>query len=382
MTSLSQTVLPDFSERSALINASLIRKVFDLAAQKKNPINLSIGQPDFPVPELIKEALKEAIDQNLTSYTQTQGILALRERITKKFSEENGLRNWDGDELSADNILVSPGVSALLFLLFSVLLNPGDEIILVDPYFLMYEGLANYFQVKTRYIREDHLVEDLEKVASDKIKFILFSSPSNPTGKIIPAETLKEMAAILDKYGILAIADEIYEKFDFDGTHASLGAIYPKTITLNGFSKSYALTGLRLGYLAAPKAIVDKMATIQQYTFVCAPYPTQYAGLKAFDVDLSAHITDYRKRRDLIYNLLKDHFEVSKPEGAFYIFPWLKSEHRDAIAFAEKAVESNVLIVPGNIFTQRAGGFRISFATSEESLQQGAEILIELQKKF
>lgn len=372
-----------FSRGSSRINASQIRKVFDLAAQRKDPINLSIGQPDFPVPPEVKQAMITAIEQNQTAYTQTQGLYSLRERLAQKLQEENGIRSWSGHDLSPEEIMVSPGVSASLYLLFSIFINPGDEIILVDPYFLMYEGLANYFQAKIHFVRETHLLEDLEKVAHEKIKFFLFSSPSNPTGNIFDEQTLKSIVPVLERYGILAIADEIYEKFDFEKAHVSLASFYPRTITLNGFSKSYALTGMRLGYAAAPRDVVEKMATIQQYTFVCAPQPTQQAGLRAVSVDLSHHIQDYKERRDLIYGLLKDHFTIHKPSGAFYIFPWLKNAGPDTSQkFSQRAVEENVLIVPGNIFTQRPGGFRISFATSREKLEAGAKILVQLANEF
>lgn len=372
-----------FSKRSDLINSSAIRRVFDLAAQKKNPINLSIGQPDFEIPPQVKEALSKAISDNFTGYTPTQGILTLREKLAEKFKSENDLLGFESSKLTAENIIISPGVSALLYLLFAVLIDPGDEIILIDPYFLMYDALAKYFQAKVHYIRESNIAEDLEKIASSKVKFLLYSSPSNPTGKIIDGRTLTQVAKVLAKDNIWVVSDEIYEKFDYENTHFSIGSIYPKTITLNGFSKAYAMTGLRLGYASAPKDILNKMATIQQYTFVCAPFPSQVAGETALSVDMSGYIREYKKRRDFVYESLKNSFDINKPDGAFYIYPrisnsaGIKSEE-----FANQAINENILVVPGNIFSQREGSFRISFAASMGDLEQGARKLKKLAENL
>lgn len=376
--------LPQFAQAASRINASAIRRVFDLAAQKKDPINLSIGQPDFPVPEAVKEAFIQAIQENKTAYTQTQGLLSLRQKLADKLGQENNLMGWEQNELTADNILVSSGVSSLLYLLFAVLVDPGDEILLVDPYFLIYEALAGYFQAKATYIDQDNLIEELEQKAHDRVKFILFSSPSNPTGHIFGAETLKKAATILDRHGIWAISDEIYEKFDYENCHFSIGSHYPNTITLNGFSKSFAMTGLRLGYAAAPQKILNQMATIQQYTFVCAPHPSQIAGELVMEVDLNHYVREYQKRRDYMFEELKEHFELAKPGGAFYLFPRLKNTKQKITAerFAELAIDKDVLIVPGHIFSQREGGFRISYATSMEKLKLGSARLQELAQEL
>ncbi|MDH5718368.1 MAG: pyridoxal phosphate-dependent aminotransferase [Spirochaetia bacterium] len=360
-----------------LIDTSEIRKVFDLAAKIENPINLSIGQPDFPVPEPVKEALIKAVKEDKNAYTQTQGILPLREAIAQ-FWENN-----DKVSIHPDNIVVSAGVASLLYLLFDVLFDKGDEILLSDPYFLIYEALAKYHQLKIHYINENfteaHLFNLLEKNPDSKIKAFFFSTPSNPSGKIVTKEQTEALAKFSRKTGMLLISDEIYRSFDYDNKFVSTAAFCPEnTITLGGFSKSHAMTGLRVGYMGAPESlshILQKTAALQQYSIVCSPHPAQWAALTALSYPISNELEIMKKRRALVIKHLKGSINYNYPDGAFYIFPEIP---QDSQKFVETAVKNRLLIVPGYIFSQNRKTIRISYAQKEEVLEEGLEIFKKL----
>ncbi len=361
------------SQRCRMVDASGIRKVFDLAAKLSDPINLSIGQPDFDVPEPVKAEAIEAIRSGFNSYTQTQGIAPLREAIAGRLTREHGWRE--------PSVLITSGVSGGLMLAFMAMLNPGDEVLVPDPYFVMYKHLVNL--VGARPVMVDTYPDfrlDPDRFAarvSPRTKLLLLNSPSNPTGNLASADELTGILALADKHGLLVISDEIYCEFCYDGPYQSAAAGGRDDILLlGGFSKTYGMTGWRMGYAAGPRAIIEQMTKLQQYTFVCAPSMVQRAGLAALETDMGEHVAAYRRKRDIIYDGLKDAFEVMRPGGAFYIFP--KAPGGRATPFVEKAIAGNVLIIPGSVFSDRDTHFRISFATSDEKLRAGAEVLCKL----
>ena len=255
------------SQRSKAVDASGIRKVFDLAAKLKDPINFSIGQPDFDVPEPVKEAAIDAIRAGYNSYTQTQGIPPLRDAIGNELAEEFG--DWP------DMVLITSGVSGGLMLAMLATLNPGDEVVFVDPYFVMYKHLARLVgavpvTVDT-YPDFRFPAEKVEKAITPRTKMLILNSPSNPTGMVYQDEELQAAAAIARQHNLLLVSDEIYEALSYDGTCPSPVPHAPeRTILLRGFSKTYAMTGWRMGYAAGPEAIIQEMTKLQQYTFVCA----------------------------------------------------------------------------------------------------------------
>jgi len=355
-------------------DSSGIRKVFDLASKLKKPINLSIGEPDFNVPAEIKNEVCKAIKNNKNKYTQTAGIPVLREKIALKLKHENKIITH------AENVIVTSGTSGALHLLFHVLLNPGDEVIIIDPYFVIYKQVPQLSGAKVKTISSypdfSLPVLKIEKAITSKTKMVIINSPNNPTGKVYKEEELKNLVDVLKKKDILLISDEIYEKFTYECEHVSPASIYKNTITLNGFSKAYALTGLRVGYAAGPKDIISEMIKLQQYTYVCAPSISQYAALKALKVDTKKLVLEYKKRRDLMYKGLRENFKIEKPEGAFYVFP--KVPKGSAENFAKKAIAKNLLIVPGGVFSFKDSHFRISFAAALKDLKQGIKILNEL----
>ena len=363
------------ADRTKVIDASGIRKVFALAAEMKDPVNFSIGQPDFDVPELLKEEAIKAIEAGQNKYSQTVGDAVLREKIAGQVKEEFG---W-----ARPAVLVTSGVSGGLLLAFMAIVNPGDEVIICDPYFVMYKHLVNMLGGKCVFISSYPDFElPVEKIAdsiTDKTKLILLNSPCNPTGMVYSEEQIKALAEIAMEKDVVVLTDEIYEKFCYDGKCASIARYCDKVLLLSGLSKSYAMTGWRLGYAAAGeslRAVVEEMAKIQQYTFVCAPTPFQKAAIAALDYDVSDFVDAYRRKRDLVYDGLRDKFELFKPTGAFYAF--VKAPGGKGTEFVEKAIKNNVLIIPGNVFSEQDTHFRISYATSDEKIQQGVEILCRL----
>jgi aspartate/methionine/tyrosine aminotransferase len=366
---------PWLAERTAKFDSSGIRKVFDLAAKMKNPINLSIGQPDFPVPDAIKEAAIAAIRNNKNGYSVTQGIPELRAKLQSKIDSTYGHNDR--------RVLVTSGTSGSLVLTALAMINPGDEVIAFDPYFVMYPALVGMVGGKLVTIDTypDFRVDPdrVAKAITPRTKMILLNSPANPTGVVAGEEETRALAELAAKHNIALISDEIYRSFCYDSPLASPAKWNENTIVVDGFSKSHAVTGWRLGFIHGPSAIIDKLTMLQQYTFVCAPHPLQWAALAAIDVDMKPHVDGYRKRRDLIVaGLSEAGYTVTKPSGAFYVFPEAPKKFATATEFVAKAIENELLIIPGNIFSAKDTNFRISYAASEETIRLGIDLLAQL----
>ena len=368
------------ADRTKVIDASGIRKVFALAASLKDPINLSIGQPDFDVPDNIKDAAISAIKAGSNRYSQTAGdaelVTALTERVKHDYP------TWLDPQ-----VMVTSGVSGALQLIFMALINPGDEVIMADPYFVIYKHVINMLGGKCVFIDTypDFKLpaEKLEAAITDKTKLIIVNSPANPTGIVYTEDEVKAIAKVAADKDIVVMSDEIYDTFCYDGPCPSIANYYDNTLLLKGFSKSYAMTGWRMGYVTAKPAlrpILEEMIKIQQYTFVCAPAPFQKAAIAALDTDMSDHVAAYREKRDMIYNGLKAHFQMVKTSGAFYTFIRKPDWAASGTEFVKKAIDNNVLIIPGNVFSEQDTHFRISYATTDEKIQQGIEILTKLAK--
>jgi aspartate aminotransferase/aminotransferase len=373
---------PWLADRTAKFDSSGIRKVFDLAAKMKNPINLSIGQPDFPVPEAVKEAAIAAIRNDKNGYSVTQGIAELRAKLQAKIDANFGHKDR--------RVLVTSGTSGSLVLCALAMINPGDEVIAFDPYFVMYPALVG--MVGGKLVTVDTYPDfrvDPERVAkaiTPRTKMILCNSPANPTGAVAGEAETRALAELAAKHNIALVSDEIYSSFCYDGPPVSPARWNEDTIVVDGFSKSHAVTGWRLGYVHGPSAIIDKLTMLQQYTFVCAPHPLQWAALAAMDVDINPQVESYRKRRDLIVSGLKEAgYRVATPRGAFYVFPEVPMStgkaggtQETATEFVARAIENELLIIPGNIFSARDTNFRISYAASEETIRRGIEVLQKL----
>ncbi len=361
------------ADRTRLFDTSGIRKVFDLGAKLKDPINLSIGQPDFDVPRPVRRAAIEAIESRKNGYALTQGMPVLRDRLAAGVLNEYG---HDDREL-----LVTSGTSGGLLLALMVLVNPGDEVIAFDPYFVMYDSLPALVGGKVVLIDTypDFRIE-LDRVAeaiTPRTKAIFFNSPANPTGVMAEEETVRGLAELAAERDVTLISDEIYRTFCYDRPLVSPARYNPRTLVVDGFSKSHGMTGWRLGFAHGPAEIIREMIKFQQYTFVCAPHPFQWAGAAAIDEDMTSYVDDYRRKRDMLLAGLADDYEVSHPEGAFYAFP--KAPWGTAMEFVTEAIEKHkLLIIPGGVFSRRDTHFRISYAADDRVIERGIEALRKL----
>jgi len=356
-----------------LLDASGIRKVFDLAARMTDPINLSIGQPDFDVPEPVKARAVEAIRAGKNKYTQTQGTAELRDAVGEACRAEFG---WTDER----PYLITSGVSGALVLAMLTLVNPGDEVVFTDPYFVMYSHLVHLAGgVPVPVDGYPHFRPDPQRIAeavTDKTRMLIINSPTNPTGCVWTEQELRQVAEIAASRDLLVVSDEIYNLFCYDRPFVSMASIYENTLLMRGFSKSYAMTGWRIGWCTGPKVIIEKMTTLQQYSFVCAPSMAQAAAVTALKTDMPAEVAAYKKKRDMVFDALGGPFGFLRPQGAFYAF--VPAPGGDATAFVKKAIEKNVLVIPGCVFSDKDTHFRLSYATSDEKLAEGLEILVVL----
>ncbi len=364
------------ARRATQIEASGIRKIFDLAATLKDPINLSIGQPDFPVPDSVKAAAVQSIQSNLNGYTPSGGISPLREKILERFEQLHGVRPED--------VVVTSGVSGALTIALMALVDPGDEVLVPDPYFVSYKHLTTMCGGRPVFYNTypDFSVkrEELDRAVTPNTKVVLAMSPGNPTGVCLSPEEKQTLADFAREKNLILISDEIYELFIYGSEHEqqkSLAAYYPEgTIAIGGLSKTAAITGWRVGWATGPKVLIQEMTKLQQFTFVCAPSFAQHAAMAAFKEDLSRLVDAYQKKRDAMISGLRDAgYELNEPDGAFYLFVKTPDAYESAQAFVEAAAKNSLLLVPGNVFSERDSHFRISYAASDDKLKKGLAVL-------
>jgi aminotransferase len=372
--------------RARSVDTSGIRRVFDLAAKVKNPVNFSIGQPHFDVPQPVKSAAIEAIQAGRNSYTPTQGIAPLTTKINAQFDA----RFRQSGRWSDYGTLVTSGVSGGLLLAIMACAGPGDEVLVPDPYFVMYSQFAKLAGARPVFVDTyPDFQLTAERVAphlTDRTKLVLISSPSNPTGAVTDERTWADLVDLCVRRNVLLVSDEIYDVFCYRPVDTPIGPRCPspaslsdQVLVLRGFSKTYAMTGWRLGYAVGPRPIIEQMTKLQQYTFVCAPSPVQHAGLVALDVDMSAQVADYRCKRDRVVERLSPHFELTVPQGAFYAFP-TAPRGLTGSQFVEAAIARDLLIIPGAVFSERDSHFRLSYACDDATLDRGLDLLIELAR--
>ena len=381
---LSQRVVT-MAESETLKMSQMAR---ELKAKGHEVINLSIGEPDFDTPDAIKQVAKDALDAGFTKYTPVPGIPELREAISKKFKEENNL------DYKASQIVVSNGAKQTLANIFLSLLDQDDEVIVLAPYWVSYSEIIKLAEGKTFLLKagieSDFKVsdEDIEKAITPKTKALLFSSPCNPTGSVYLESELKAIAQVIGKHpGIIIVADEIYEYINFTGKHISIGSfpeVKDQTVTVNGFSKGYAMTGWRLGYMGGPQWLSDACNKVQGQITSGANSFSQKAATFALQTKLpetELMKTAFLKRRDMVLQLLQEipGVKVNLPLGAFYIFPDIsayfgkksdKMEINNATDFCDYILqEAFVAVVSGAAFGADEC-FRISYAASEAELKE------------
>jgi aspartate aminotransferase/aminotransferase len=363
------------ADRMRHIESSGIRKVFDLGRSLKDPVNLSIGQPDFDVPEPIKLAAKAAIDAGHNGYTPTQGIAELRAKIAADIRKQ--LPGQDRE------VFLTSGTSGGLLLSLCCTVNPGDEVIVFDPYFVAYPGLVTLAGGTTvlidTYPDFDIDPDHVKSAITPRTKVILVNSPANPTGRVYSRERLRGLAVLARERGVLLVSDEIYRYFCHDQQFASPAEFNEDVLVLDGFSKSHGMTGWRLGYAHGPRRLIEEMSKLQQFSYVCAPSMVQHAGLAAWDFDMAGIVAEYRRKRDLVYEGLKEHYELVKSEGAFYLFP--RAPWGTATEFVTECIRNELLLIPGSVFSKKDTHFRLSYAASDEKLSRGLEILQRLARR-
>jgi aspartate/methionine/tyrosine aminotransferase len=363
------------ADRMRSIELSGIRRVFELARSLKDPVNLSIGQPEFDVPEPIKTAARDAIDRGRNGYTVTQGIPELREKLLTAVRA----RYPTADR----HVLVTSGTSGGLMLALCATVNPGDEVVVLDPHFVAYPhmvALAGGTTVRVDTYPTFDLDPDRVRAAlTARTKAVLVNSPNNPTGRVYSRDSLRDLARLCRERGVLLLSDEVYSAFCFDGPFSSPAEFDDDVLVFDGFSKTYGMTGWRLGFAHGPRRLIEEMSKLQQFSFVCAPSIVQHAGVAALDYDVSDIAKNYRRKRDLIVAGMRDRYDVGRPEGAFYLFA--AAPGGIGTAFAEEAVRNNLLIIPGVAFSRRDSHFRLSYAAEDQTLERGIEILNRLARR-
>jgi len=373
------------SERVSSISESKTLAIAAKAkAMKKNGIdilNFSAGEPDFDTPDNIKEAAKKAMEKGLTKYTAPSGILELRQAISEKFKHDNNLI------YTADEIIVSNGAKHSLFNAMLALLSKGDEVIIPVPYWLSYAEqvkLADAVHVFAETDRFRITAEKIKEKITDKTKLIIINSPNNPTGFVFEEKELRKIAELAVENNIYVLSDEVYEKIIYEGKHYSIAAfgdgIKKLTITLNGVSKTYSMTGWRIGYAAGPKEIIKAMSNIQSHTTSNPNSIAQFAALEALKGNqkfIGKARTEFKKRRDYIFKRLSEMKNVSccMPKGAFYVFPDFSAIEKDSIKLCTDLLEkANIAMVPGIVFGKESF-IRISYATTMENIKNGMDRL-------
>jgi aspartate aminotransferase len=360
-----------FSQKVQNIDISGIRKMFEGAGP--NAINLGLGQPDFDTPVHIKNAAIEAINKGVTGYTMNLGFPELRQAICRKFRDENHFL------VKQEEVLVTSGASEALHLALQALVNEGDEVLIPDPGFLSYFALAKMAGGKCVGIPlgEDLTItsEVVEELITPKTRVLIINSPSNPTGTVQTKQEIKALAEIADDNDIIIISDEVYEHFIYEGEHVSPAQFTDKVITVNAVSKTYAMTGWRIGYAAAQKEYIEQMLKIHQYIQACACSISQKAAQAAIEgpQDCVRDMRDsFRARRDLVVaGLYEIGLKCVKPQGAFYAFPEVADEDMPA-----KLIMKGVIVTPGSVFGENGKGhIRISYSTSEEKLRKALGIM-------
>ncbi|WP_339167442.1 aminotransferase [Brevibacillus sp. FSL L8-0520] len=372
---LSQTV--------ASLKPSGIRRFFDLAASMEGVISLGVGEPDFVTPWRVREACISSLERGYTAYTSNAGLLELRKEI-HKYLEERFFVSYHPET----EMLITVGASEAIDIALRAIIDPGDEVLVVEPCYVSYEPVIRLAGGEPVFLRTNAeqqfklTPEELEAHISPRTKAIIFCYPNNPTGSTMTAEEWSKLLPVIEKHDLLVISDEIYAELTYGRMHDSIAALpgmKDRTILISGFSKAFAMTGWRLGYVCASPDLLAGMLKIHQYTMLCAPVMAQMAALEALrhgQADMERMVESYRQRRNFVVQGFQDiGLACHESEGAFYAFPSIRSTGLEAAEFAERLLmEEKVAVVPGDVFGDCGKGhIRCSYATSLEQLQKALE---------
>lgn len=375
------------SDKCKEIKPSGIRKFFDIANSMEGVISLGVGEPDFATPWTIRSKAITTLQQGKTVYTANAGLLELRCAISKYLERKYNLKYDPKDE-----IIVTVGGSEAIDLCIRAVVDPGDEVLVVEPSFVCYKPIVDLMHGVPVVIEtkpEDNFkltAEALRAKITDKTKLLILPFPNNPTGAVMTRPELEAVADVLRGTNILVLTDEIYSELSYHGKHVSIAEIdgmQERTIYVNGFSKAFAMTGWRLGYLAGPKPLVSQMLKIHQYAIMCSPTVSQYAAVDALekcDDDVQAMVKEYDMRRRYIVNAFNElGLTCFEPGGAFYVFPCIKSTGLTSQQFCEDLLyKHKVAVVPGDAFGDCGEGYiRVSYAYSLQHLKTAVEAIRE-----
>jgi aspartate aminotransferase/aminotransferase len=362
------------ADRMRQIESSGIRKAFELSKQMTDPINLSIGLPDFDVPEPLKEAAIAAIRGGQNAYTLTTGLPELRSWIQDEVDRMLGH--------SDRQVIVTAGTSGALLLALCCTVNPGDEVVLFDPYFVMYNNLVALAGgtpvLVDNYPEFGIPIDRVAAALSPRTKCVLLNTPNNPTGIVARRDEVAALARLCRERNVLLVSDEVYRSFCYDEPFTTPAQFNDAVLVVDGFSKSYGMTGWRLGYAHGPARLIQEMAKLQQFSYVCAPAPLQQAVIGAMDLDLKTQTAAYRAKRDRVIEALSGLYDLARPAGAFYAFPRAPERWGSASNFVAEAIRHNLLVIPGNVFSRRDSHFRLSYAVDDRTLERGLEVLKHL----
>ncbi len=375
------------------IKPSGIRKFFDIAATMENVISLGVGEPDFQTPWQIRKAGITSLEKGKTKYSSNWGIMQLRTAISDYMERKFGVKYQPEEE-----ILVTVGGSEAIDGCIRAVVSPGDEVIIPQPSYVCYEPITRLAGgvpviIETKAENDFKVTpEELKNAITDRTKLLILPYPCNPTGAIMEREDLEKLAAVLKDTNILVLSDEIYAELTFSGKrHASPAAIdgmWERTITVNGFSKSFSMTGWRLGFACGPREIMDQITKIHQFAIMCAPTTSQYAAIEALnncDEDVCHMVKEYdMRRRMMVSGFNKIGLLCREPRGAFYAFPSIKSTGMTSEEFCEKLLYSkNVAVVPGTAFGDSGEGFiRASYCYSVEHIKEAINRIGEFLKEI
>ena len=382
------------SDRAKALKPSGIRKFFDILETMDSAISLGVGEPDFVTPWHIRDAGVYSLEKGFTKYTGNAGLSRLRGAIAAYLQRRFQLT------YAPDQIIVTVGGSEGIDIALRALVNPGDEVIIPVPSFVCYGPITSLINGKPVFVEtkvEDDFrltAEELRAAITPKTKALILPFPNNPTGGIMERRHLEEIADVLKATDIMVISDEIYAELTYGQRHVSIAAIpgmQERTILVNGFSKSYAMTGWRMGYVCAPREVAKQMLKIHQYAIMCAPTTSQYAAIEAAtagDVDIETMRMEYDHRRKYILGRLRDMgLQCFEPKGAFYVFPCIRSAGMSSEEFCEKfLIEKHVAVIPGTAFGDCGEGFvRMSYCNSianiMEAMDRLEQFLTELKNR-
>ena len=365
------------------IQPSGIRKFFDVVSEMPDAISLGVGEPDFDTPYSVREEGIYALEKGRTFYTSNAGLKELRQEISRYLMRKYSL-DYDAD----DEIMVTVGGSEAIDVALRCMVDPGDEVLIPTPCYVSYlpcaimaDAVPKVIELKAENqfkLTRQELIDSI----TDKTKILILAFPNNPTGAIMTKEELEELVPVIIEHDLYVISDEIYSELTYDNKHcsiASLPGMKERTVTINGFSKAFAMTGWRLGYACAPKEIMKQMIKLHQFAIMCAPTNSQFAAVEALrncDDDVDRMVEAYNQRRRFLLNSFKEMgIDCFEPFGAFYVFPSIAKFGMTSEEFANRLLrEQKLAVVPGTAFGECGEGFvRISYAYSIENLKQGMD---------